>query len=182
MLRNCVCEPLTQEGKMYKKILVPLDGSELAEAALPHACALLDGDGTEIVLLRVALYPMTDIVFSNPSLAPVLSEEIEDESEHYLQALASRLRGDGFNVSIAIVGGPVAESILDYADAIQADLIAMSTHGRSGVARWLLGSVADRIVHGATVPVLLVRPGRQPSASKSNAKAQRKTRASANGR
>ena len=147
---------------MYTKILVPLDGSELAEAVLPHVKTLARAD-TEIALLRVALYPMYDYVFSSPSIAATLAEEIESESENYLREVAAKLGGEGFKVSIAVTGGPVADAILDYADAVQADLIAMSTHGRSGVARWLIGSVADRVVRGAPIPVLLIRPMGHPA-------------------
>ena len=142
---------------MYKKILIPLDGSQLAEAAIHHVKALIEPE-TEVALLRVALYPTYDYVFSSPAVAATLSEEIEDESEKYLREIQARLQAEGLKTSIAVTGGPVADAILDYADAIGADLIAMSTHGRSGVARWLIGSVADRVVRGSPVPVLLVRP------------------------
>ena len=142
---------------MYQKILVPLDGSALAEAVLAHAKALAQPD-TEIALLRVAMYPTYDYVFSSPAVAATLTEEIEDESERYLREVAARLQAEGYKTSIAVTGGPVADAILDYADAVSADLVAMSTHGRSGVARWLIGSVADRVVRGSPAPVLLVRP------------------------
>jgi nucleotide-binding universal stress UspA family protein len=142
---------------MYQKILIPLDGSALAEAVLAHARALAQPD-SELALLRVAMYPTYDYVFSSPAVAATLTEEIEDESEKYLRDVAARLQAEGFKTSIAVTGGPVADAILEYADAVGADLIAMSTHGRSGVARWLIGSVADRVVRGSPVPVLLVRP------------------------
>jgi len=142
---------------MYKKILIPLDGSHLAEAVIAHVKALLEPD-TEVALLRVALYPTYDYVFSSPAVAATLTEEIEDESEKYLREIQARLQAEGLKTSIAVTGGPVADAILDYADAIGADLIAMSTHGRSGVARWLIGSVADRVVRGSSAPVLLIRP------------------------
>lgn len=147
---------------MYKKILVPLDGSALAEAVLLHVKALAQPE-TEVALLRVALYPTYDYVFSSPAVAATLTEEIENESEKYLREMSALLQAQGLKTSIAVTGGPVADAILDYADAIGADLIAMSTHGRSGVARWLIGSVADRVVRGSPMPVLLIRPAAEPA-------------------
>jgi nucleotide-binding universal stress UspA family protein len=70
------------------------------------------------------------------------------------------LEKDGLKVSTQVGTGGAADGIIDYADRMQAELIAMTTHGRSGIARWLMGSVADKVARGANVPVLLIRPGK----------------------
>ena len=81
-----------------------------------------------------------------------------ESAQHYLKMIADRFTHAGIRVRMATEQGDAAESILDAADALHADLIAMSTHGRSGVRRFVLGSVADRVLHHARVPVLLIRP------------------------
>ena len=148
---------------MYKHILVPLDGSELAEAVLPHVRSLSGCTGAEIALLRVLVYPVYEFMAADPNVALYTltdSSELEAQANTYLNQVARSLQEDGLNVTASVRGGLVADTILDYAQEVQADLIAMSTHGRGGLARWVIGSVADRIVQAAKVPVLLVRPPR----------------------
>lgn len=143
---------------MYKKILVPLDGSTLAEAVLPHAQALANSEGAEIILLRVPLAPNLEFLSRNPSMAERIIEETEKETEEYLEHETAILKKAGTKVSSVMREGPIPEVILSVADEMHADVIAMSTHGRSGVQRWLMGSVADRIVHHAHIPVMLIHP------------------------
>lgn len=143
---------------MYRKILVPLDGSKLAEGVLPHAQALAYSEGAELVLLTVAANPTLDFVFSDPGLAQRAEEEQEALSKKYMTEIGNKLKSTGFKVSTLLRVGAVADTILSVADEMQVDLIAMSTHGRTGAARWLLGSVADRVVRNSQVPVLLIRP------------------------
>jgi nucleotide-binding universal stress UspA family protein len=143
---------------MYKKILVPLDGSPLAEAVLPHAQSLAQSEGAEIVLLRVAVDPAAEFAFSDPSIASGFVQEMEAESKTYMQSVCSKLQSAGFQTSVLSRDGAIAETILAVASETKSDVIAMSTHGRSGVKRWLMGSIADRVVHHSTVPVLLIRP------------------------
>ncbi len=146
---------------MYKKILVPLDGSPLAEAALPPVVELAQCTGAKIILLRVLLTPVYEYMRTDPVVATVTAEAREinrDEVQNYLEYMAAGLRQKGLTVETQVCEGPIADAILDYAESIHTDLIAMSTHGRSGLARWLIGSVADKVVHAATMPVLLVRP------------------------
>ncbi len=146
---------------MYKKILVPLDGSPLAEAALPPVVELAQCTGAKIILLRVLLTPVYEYMMTDPVVATVTAEAKEinrDEVQNYLEYMAAGLRQKGLTVETQVCEGPIADAILDYAESIHTDLIAMSTHGRSGLARWLIGSVADKVVHAATMPVLLVRP------------------------
>lgn len=143
---------------MYKKILVPLDGSPLAEAVLPHAQALAKSEGAEIVLLSVPVTPSYDYLERTPGLASQIIESAERETEAYLKAEVEKLTGEGMKVSGVMREGPIPEMILMVAEEVHADMIAMSTHGRSGIQRWLMGSVADRVVHHAHIPVMLIHP------------------------
>jgi nucleotide-binding universal stress UspA family protein len=143
---------------MYKKILVPLDGSPLAEAVLPHAKAIAQAERAELILLRVAVDPGAEFAFADPAIASDVVQQMEAETKKYMADLTAKLQAEGFTVTSLIREGPIAETILAVADDMHADLIAMSTHGRSGMQRWLMGSVADRVVHHCQVPVILVRP------------------------
>ena len=159
---------------MYRKILVPLDGSKLAEAALRHARAFAHCTGAELVLLRIVSYSLHDLIVTDPTFSSTLTEDllaIRHRAESYLEETAAVLRRDGLRVRTEVYDDSrAADAILDYADSHQVDLIIISTHGRSGVTRWLLGSVADRIVQGARAPVLLVRgcSGGNPDAAQAN--------------
>jgi nucleotide-binding universal stress UspA family protein len=143
---------------MLKKILVPLDGSELAEVVLPQVEWLAKANDAQVVIVRVALNPATEFSMTDPTLAGQMIDTLESNAKSYLNAVCKRLMGQGLKVGMQIAEGPIAESILQVAADEQIDLIAMSTHGRSGVARWLIGSIADKVVRGANIPVLLVRP------------------------
>jgi len=145
---------------MYDKILVPLDGSALAEDVLPHVAEMTSHTKSEVILLQVCLY---DQPSEDECLFPAaIDREAEKcqmaaERMRYLNSVAQRLRKLGFNVRIAVEFGYPAERIVDYANEHKVSLIAMSTHGRSGISRWVYGSVADRVLQAATVPVLLIR-------------------------
>jgi nucleotide-binding universal stress UspA family protein len=143
---------------MYRKILVPLDGSDVAEAVLPHVEMLARANNSEVILLRVAVNPAYQFAMTDPSIVGVLVSNMEAETEAYLKRMTAQLTERGLSVSAEMAEGNTAECIPKIAEEKGADLIAMSTHGRSGVTRWLIGSVADRVVRTAKVPVLLVRP------------------------
>ena len=143
---------------MYKKILVPLDGSELAEAVLPHARALAKSEGAEIILLRVPVLPNTAFLARDPALASIILKDMEEETEDYMKAEVSKRKEEGAKVKGITREGPVTDTILEVAKEMHADVIAMSTHGYSGVQRWLMGSVADRVVHYSPIPVMLIHP------------------------
>lgn len=143
---------------MYKKILVPLDGSPLAEAALPHAEALAKSENAEIVLLRVAVTPARYLFAHNPAEGNNIIHMIEKEAEDYMEEEVARLKNEGVKVTGITRDGPAPDKILEVAEETHADVIAMSTHGRTGVKRWLLGSVADRVVHYSHIPVMLIHP------------------------
>jgi nucleotide-binding universal stress UspA family protein len=148
---------------MYSKILVPLDGSPFSECSISHVKAVAIGCHVpEVVLLRVVeplssfdLGPLADV-----GGAPVIQLEAEKktQSKDYISEMAQKLNKEGVSAKGDVVSGKPAEQILDYAYKNHFDLIIMSTHGRSGISRWALGSVADRIVRHSTVPVLLVSP------------------------
>jgi len=142
---------------MYRKILVPLDGSKTAEGVLPHAKALAYSEGAELVLLNVAINPALEYVFADPTVAETAVTEQEERSKKYMAEVEGQLKSAGFKVSTLLRQGAIADVVLSVAEELQVDVIAMSTHGRTGPARWILGSVADRVVRNSKVPVLLIR-------------------------
>jgi nucleotide-binding universal stress UspA family protein len=142
---------------MYKKILVPLDGSDLATKALDQAEKLAKTFGAEIILFQVV--PFLPIYGSPELVTPLIVDEKQKESaERYLTNLAEELKKRGHRVTAIVkTGQQVAVEIIDFAKEAGADLIVMCTHGRSGISRWVLGSVALKILTRAETPILLVR-------------------------
>lgn len=145
---------------MYRKVIVPLDGSELAEEVLPHVVELIRDRESRVYLLSVAAM-MRGTVSPAAELHPGNEEQqrIKQELEEYLRIVAKRLEPVAADVQVSVRFGRPADEILTFVSDIGADLIAMSTHGRSGISRWVFGSVADRVLRAATCPVLLVRAG-----------------------
>jgi nucleotide-binding universal stress UspA family protein len=145
----------------FKRILVPLDGSPLAEKALPVAMSLAQRFDGQIILLRVVDFPVLVTPVMYPEIPPSQLVEIRDqarqEAEAYLKARQDELSRQGFDVRIFLGETSPAEHIINTADAEEVDLIVMSTHGRGGLARWALGSVADRVIRHGPCPVLLIR-------------------------
>jgi nucleotide-binding universal stress UspA family protein len=142
---------------MYKKILVPLDGSELAKKGLEEAEKLAQLFGAEIVLFQVV--PFMPIYGSPELVTPLIVDEKQKEAaEKYLLTLTEELRKKGFKVtSMVKTGQQVAVEIIDFAKESGVDLIVMCTHGRSGITRWVLGSVALKVLTRADTPILLIR-------------------------
>jgi nucleotide-binding universal stress UspA family protein len=143
---------------MYKKILVPLDGSPLAEAALPHAEALAKSEGAEIILLRVAVTPARYLFAHNPAEGNNIIHMIEMEAEEYLKEEVAKLQSEGVKVTGITCDGTPPEEILEAAEETHADVIAMATHGHVGIQRLLQGSVAEEVVHASHIPVMLIHP------------------------
>lgn len=183
---------------MYEKLLVPLDGSQLAEAAIPHAEEMARKFGSEVVFIHVSpsvkgvldahegptdfrapfpnywarnwapLPPTSGAPPASPQ-PPVQRDEewkvyvdqqedrIRAEARDYLLEAGRSLSQSGIKLTPVVVFGKDADEIIDYAKGQGVDLIVMSTHGRSGIGRWFAGSVAERVLRGASVPVLLVR-------------------------
>lgn len=143
---------------MYKKILVPLDGSQLSEAVIPHAEALAKSENAELILLRVPVMPLAENFASDPQLSLAIREDIEHQAEEYVNDKVKTIKQENFRVSGMTREGPVPDTILQVAEETHADVIAMSTHGRTGVQRWLMGSVAEKVIHHAHIPVMLIHP------------------------
>lgn len=137
---------------MLSRILVPLDGSPLAEAVLSQVIELATLRKAEIVLLRVAL--AHTILGTDPVEAQV---RVVEEAQAYLAKIETNLVTQGLAVKSVVRYGRAADEILDHARTGGVEMIAMSTHGRGGVRRWVLGSVAETVVRHSPVPVLLVR-------------------------
>jgi len=169
---------------MYKKILVPLDGSKLAESALPHVEELAKGCDTEEVILisvteRIQGYrvlegsgqpiPTPTGGWLSPSqplgerLVPEAFGKKEKQAQRYLDRIAKKLEARGINVSTEVLLWKPAEAIVGYAKQCGCDLIVMASHGRSGPSRWAYGSVADKVLRSSCIPVLMIRaPGCVP--------------------
>jgi nucleotide-binding universal stress UspA family protein len=157
---------LTQEPR-FKHILVPLDGSALAEHILPGALALGRLMQAEYTLLQ-AIEPLNATYGAElyaAGLSDQVLEQLRTNAQDYLDRSAASLRAEAVGVQTAVVAEAPAAAILDYATAHAVDLIALATHGRGGVARWLVGGVADKVVRGSSVPVLLHRPHDEAQAS-----------------
>lgn len=138
---------------MFERILIPLDGSPRAELILGQVARILRREDSEILLLRV--------VNDRPDLrrgdAAKLVQEEREEAQRYIHDMVHRIALRGAKVHGKVAEGPAARTILDQAGTEGATLIAMSTHGRTGLARWIMGSVAEKVVRGCPIPVLLVR-------------------------
>jgi nucleotide-binding universal stress UspA family protein len=141
---------------MYKRVVVPLDGSPLAEQALTHATAQADRFEAEIVLLKV-LEPLPEATLTSPASVQRAEQLSAQLARDYLERVADRIREKGIAATVTLLDGKPYVEIVRFAAESEADMIVMSTRGHSGWSRWLMGSVADRVVRGATVPVLLVQ-------------------------
>ncbi len=150
---------------MFRHILVPLDGSVFAEAALPYALALATQFDSEITVARVAqgtqvvtasnddpLYPETAEFVSQ------LGDDLDKESQEYLQSHCRSLRQQGYKAHMRLLHGTdIAASLLEVVETQAVDVIVMSTHGRGGIKRWIFGSVAEKVLHQTSCPILLIR-------------------------
>jgi len=150
---------------MYQKVMVPLDGSELAECVLPHVEAIAKGCNTKNIIFLHIVEPFqprggTGHIFSEGDVERINAER-KAAAEKYLAQMLRQVKYEGVNVESEIISGkPAAEGIADYATKNGVNLVIIATHGRSGISRWVLGSVADRILRSSRVPVLMVRaPG-----------------------
>ena len=141
---------------MYKKILVPLDGSELAKKALDHAEKLAETFDAEIILLQVVPFML---VCGAPELVTpfVVDGKRKEAAERYLTDLTEELKKRGFDVTAKVkTGMQVAVEIIDFAKESGVDLIVMCTHGHSGITLWVLGSVSHKVLTRAETPILLI--------------------------
>jgi nucleotide-binding universal stress UspA family protein len=152
---------------VYQRILVALDGSDVAERALPHAEALAEKFGATLVLVRATTAP-AEIMAAEAGagvipVSPMVADPVEvtaaerRDAAAYLRGVAERLRAHGRTVEVDEPEGRAGEAIVARAEEGEADLIAMTTHGRGGIGRAFFGSVADEVLRHAPCPVLLVR-------------------------
>jgi nucleotide-binding universal stress UspA family protein len=153
ILESLRCRSVDEEDEfMFKKVLVPLDGSRVAEKILPRVEKLVACCRAEVHLFQAVV---------TYELAPEKEEEDRDrlfrEAYAYLEKVAARLRSRKVKAQAVVVYGKDAIQICDYARKQKFDLIAMATHGRSGLSRWALGSVADKVLHCSQVPIMLFR-------------------------
>jgi len=143
---------------MYERMLVPLDGSEMAEAILPFAEQVAGPLDAEVVLFRVLEPPSPiELVASAGVSSPDTFTLRDIDAKRYLSEIERRLSKKGLRVRTRVTVGSAAEEILAAARSTSADLIAMATRGRSGVGRALFGSVAESVLRASSVPVLLIR-------------------------
>lgn len=164
LIRPHDTEVVLSDAWRARRILIPLDGSELAESSLEWAKRIGKACGSSFTLVRAVPPP-------SPLQSPYLPDAVEatkktleageGDARAYLTGLASRLKVDGHAVETKVmVGVHAARGILELEQDLEADLIAIATHGRGGLVRALLGSVADKVLRGAKAPVLLTRPGK----------------------
>ncbi|MFC2072673.1 universal stress protein [Chloroflexota bacterium] len=154
---------------MEEKILISLDGSKTGETALPYVKELVAKLSpevkVEITLLQV-VSPMSHYVVAGEESVQIAyteqeMEQIKSKARDYLSRVGESLRSSGATAEIKVGVGDAADEIIKTADEINVDIIAMSTHGRSGLSRWAFGSVTDKVLRGGNRPVLVVRAPRQ---------------------
>lgn len=150
---------------MAEKILAPLDGSKVGEAALPYieglVAKLVAAGEVEVTLIQVVSSLVHYVVVGEEAVrAPYTPQEIEQmkkNASQYLTEAGAALRLKGVTTKVRVAVGHAAEEILKAADELNVDMIAISSHGRSGLSRLAFGSVTDKVLHGSSKPVLVVR-------------------------
>ena len=155
-----------EKEKVYKKIMVPLDGSKLAECVLPHVESLAKGCESPQLLFVRAVEPIT-IPYGIETAKITSLEQLTAfethkklEAEKYLNKIIDLFRKTGVNARAEVIFGKAAEALSDFASKNDIDLVVIASHGRSGISRWILGSVAERLLRSLSVPVLMIRaPG-----------------------
>jgi nucleotide-binding universal stress UspA family protein len=157
--------------RMYRKIMVPLDGSELAECVLPHVQAIATGcKAAGVVFVRVippihlqANVPAEGILGFNEEKFEQMEAQRKQTADAYLKKIVESTRIEGADLSYEVLEGSVSTTLSHWAEDNKVDLIVIASHGRSGISRWVYGSVADRLLRSACVPVLMIRaPGCVP--------------------
>ncbi|HXG61850.1 MAG TPA: universal stress protein [Planctomycetota bacterium] len=145
--------PPVRDPDLFDRILLALDGSPLAEAILPQVRRVLKLRDSEILVVRAYSPPLPAGDFAYPPMI----DAAEREAREYVEGIVRRLADQGARARAVVRQGAAADVILETAEREGASLIAMSTHGRTGLARWIFGSVAEKVLRASPVPVLLVR-------------------------
>jgi nucleotide-binding universal stress UspA family protein len=143
---------------MYRRVLATLDGSDLAEQALPTALTLVEQFDSELSLLRVVMPLPKSYRAGAASVAAIEAAERDavQKAADYLEGIAADIREKGFTVQVAARFGNPSIAIVEFVQKNQIDLLVMCTRGQTGPARWLLGSVTDHVVRGSSIPVVVV--------------------------
>jgi nucleotide-binding universal stress UspA family protein len=159
LVRDPAGEIALNQKRLIQRILVPLDGSKTGESALLYAADLARGLGAELILFQVVepvrIVGGYDRVLSGAM--PPSEEVLRADASTYLEETASLLKDKLIKISSTVVMGSAAEQIIDYSEANGIDLIAISTHGQSGIRRWVFGSVTDKVLHAGSKPVFVVK-------------------------
>ena len=145
---------------MYRKILVPLDGSKRAEAILPHVEEMAQLYQAEVILLQVmASDTLSAAAYHRPPHIELdtMFKQHEEQAKTYLESRHAALQNKGIHACVLVESGPIVSTIIEVAQREEADLIAIASHGRSGLSRALYGSVAAGILSQFNRPLLLVR-------------------------
>ncbi len=144
---------------MYQHIMAPLDGSELAECVLPHVAAIAGGCNVSNVTLVRAITPFHLYAYAEDRLPIKERKRLEakhvDNAREYLEQVVARLKEKGITAQSKVLFGSEVNELVEYTINNEVDLIVISTHGRSGISRWVWGSVADRLLRACCVPVLM---------------------------
>jgi len=160
LVRAPASEAALRQKRLVKRILVPLDGSELGAAAIPHAEALGQALGAELVLFQAidpaAVHRLPNPEGGAPYPKAVAVDVQKTSAKDYLNGVRKTLKEKGLEVSSAIAVGSPPDQIVDYAKANAIDLITMSSHGRTGIRRWVFGGVTDKVLHAGDTAVLVV--------------------------
>jgi nucleotide-binding universal stress UspA family protein len=156
---------------MYRRIMVPLDGSKLAECVLPHAETIARLSEATVELVQVVepveLPTRGGLALSIDDLKQINSHS-RDDAKSYLDEIVDRFRSSGIKARSKVLIGKAADGLIDHINKNNFDLIIMATHGRSGISRWIWGSVAERILHSSSIPVLIIRPPEYTPGSKTS--------------
>jgi len=152
---------------MYQTILVPLDGSKLAECVFPHVETLVKGSQVKrVIFTRVVepFHPPTSDYIINEETRQKVDKEHKAYAEKYLKEIVGQVKyGSGVKVETVMLYGNAADSLAEFANKNGVDIIVIATHGRSGISKWVWGGVADRVLRSSCIPVLMVRaPGCVP--------------------
>jgi nucleotide-binding universal stress UspA family protein len=154
LIRQRAAKGALEQEKLLSRIVVPLDGSQIGEAALCYAVAIARKTGAEMALVEV-FEQVKGVGASGARYTIPEDESVRKSLLSYLEHVAQPIRNEGLKVSTAVLFGSAAGNIVEYAEKNAIDLIAVSTHGRSGLGRWVFGNVTDKILHTGDVPVLV---------------------------
>jgi len=161
---------------MYQRVLIPLDGSPIAESILPFISKIAGPLDMEVILIRVVPLAPEEVMGIAPTAGPESLDSVENrvrEARQYLDARVEELWAKGLRAQAQVAIGDAAPEIVAFAHKAGADLIAMTTHGRSGLSRLMMGSVAEEVLRSAAIPVFLMRMVEAASTSPVAAKGER---------